>query len=266
MARGTTAPPALPPKRAPGPLLLSAHRGGPLIVAHRGAWDPAPQNSLESVAGAIERGCDMVELDVRRTADGRLVTIHGPRIRGAAVARLDHESLRRALGGGQPPLLEEVLELAAGRIRADIELKEDGYVEQAIGLIRARLDAGGCVVTSFIDGVLQTVRAVAPEMPTGLIMRIGPPPESRVRRAGVSFLVPHLRLLRAGILEWATERGLPSYVWTVNGDRRLRTLLSDQRVDGVITDRPAEALAIRAALRDHSGSGQNYLDIVDNRE
>jgi glycerophosphoryl diester phosphodiesterase len=57
-------------------------------------------------------------------------------------------------------------------------------------------------------------------------------------------------LVRAGILEWATERGLRSYVWTVNSDRRLRALLSDPRVEGVITDRPADAIAIRAALDD----------------
>ncbi len=224
--------------------------GGALIVAHRGAWDPAPQNSLESVGRAIELGCDMVELDVRRTVDGRFVAVHDARIRGIAVASCDYESLLSALGGSQPPLLEEMLELAAGRIRADIELKEDGYVEQAMGLIQARLGAGSYVVTSFIDAILRTVRAVAPETPTGLILRVGPPPQSRLRRTGVNLLVPHVSLVRAGILEWATERGLPSYVWTVNSDRRLRALLSDPRVEGVITDRPADALAIRAAVDD----------------
>jgi glycerophosphoryl diester phosphodiesterase len=72
--------------------------------------------------------------------------------------------------------------------------------------------------------------------------------EARVRRAEVDFLAPRVGLVRAGVLEWASERGLPSFVWTVNDARRLRALLADERVQAVITDRPAEALALRTAL------------------
>ena len=59
-----------------GWLALTAQ--APLIIAHRGAWQSAPQNSLRAFETAIELGCDAVELDVRRTADGRLVVLHDP--------------------------------------------------------------------------------------------------------------------------------------------------------------------------------------------
>ncbi len=39
-------------------------------------------------------------------------------------------------GDGQPPLLEEVLDLIAGQILADIELKEGRYETQAMALMR----------------------------------------------------------------------------------------------------------------------------------
>jgi glycerophosphoryl diester phosphodiesterase len=51
-----------------------------LVVAHRGAWNPAPQNSLAAFEQAIVDGADAVELDVRRSADKRLIVVHGPRV------------------------------------------------------------------------------------------------------------------------------------------------------------------------------------------
>ncbi|MGI8573701.1 MAG: glycerophosphodiester phosphodiesterase [Solirubrobacteraceae bacterium] len=231
-----------------------------LIVAHRGAWETAPQNSLAAFARAIELGCDMVELDVRRTRDGCLVSVHDSRVKGTPIGALDYPEIRRYLGGGQPPLLEDVLELIAGRIQADIELKEAGYEEQAMTLIRQRLSPRSYVVTSFLDGVLESARACSPDVRRGLLLRAGSVwvrsggakgdvLEGRVRRTGAGFLAPHVSLIRAGILSWSAERELPSFLWTVNDQRRLRSLLADPRVEAVITDRPATALAIRAGSR-----------------
>ncbi|MEO6859194.1 MAG: glycerophosphodiester phosphodiesterase family protein, partial [Solirubrobacteraceae bacterium] len=92
---------------------------GPLVVAHRGAWGEFPQNSLPALAAAIETGCEMAELDVRRTRDGRLVAMHDARVRGTQVGALDHAELTARLQPGQAPLLEEMIELAANRIALD---------------------------------------------------------------------------------------------------------------------------------------------------
>jgi len=46
------------------------------VTAHRGAHEDAPENSLASIRAAIDLGCDYVELDVRKTKDGRLVLMH----------------------------------------------------------------------------------------------------------------------------------------------------------------------------------------------
>ena len=238
--------------------LLGTH--APLIVAHRGAWESAPQNSLAAFARAIELGCDMIELDVRRTRDARLVAVHDARARGAPVGSLEYAELRGRLGDGHPPLLEEVLDLVAGRIRADVELKESGYEEQAMALVRERLPQGSFVVTSFLDAVLEAVQACAPEVRRGVLLRPGSVwvrgagfmsslLEDRLERTGAGFLAPHASLIRAGILGWSAARGLRSYVWTVNDRRRLRSLLSDSRVEGVITDRPDFALACARAHR-----------------
>jgi glycerophosphoryl diester phosphodiesterase len=241
----------------------------PIVVAHRGAWGEHPQNSLAALEHAISLGCEMVEFDVRRTRDGLLVLVHDERIRGVRVGQLDYAELSMRLSSPEPPRLEAALEVIAGRIDADVELKEDGYVDAVVAALRRRLEPARFRVTSFLDPVLLGARRAGPELSTGLLLgppgpvelarqRIGPQAslalgpsrwsgglERRVREAGVDFIAPHTSLARAGILGWAAERGLPSFVWTVNDSRSLRAMLADDRVAAVITDRPAQAIALR---------------------
>jgi glycerophosphoryl diester phosphodiesterase len=219
-----------------------------LIVAHRGAWTASvPQNSLEAFEAAIELGCDLVELDVRRAGDGQLVVVHDARVGGRPVARTETEALRRRLKDGQAPGLEEVLEGLAGRVGLDIELKVPGLTAQAMGLIARRLSPTDYVITSFRPDALIEVRHLVPEARTGLLVasRGGRHElERRVRVTGVDFLAMHSGLARRGLIGWAAERGLPAWLWTVNDRRTMRRLADDPRVAAIITDRPERALAL----------------------
>lgn len=47
-----------------------------MVVAHRGDWRHAPENSLQAIKNCIKMGVDMVEIDVRETKDGELVLMH----------------------------------------------------------------------------------------------------------------------------------------------------------------------------------------------
>ncbi|MFX1329560.1 MAG: glycerophosphodiester phosphodiesterase, partial [Promethearchaeota archaeon] len=47
-----------------------------LIIAHRGANSIAPENTLKAFQKAIELGADMIEFDVRKTLDDRIVISH----------------------------------------------------------------------------------------------------------------------------------------------------------------------------------------------
>jgi glycerophosphoryl diester phosphodiesterase len=222
---------------------------GPLVVAHRGAWGLSPQNSLAAFEEAVQLGCDAIELDVRRTLDGRVVVVHDARSGVRPIAKLTHEELQTRARHRHAPALEEVLELVAGRIGVDVELKEDGYVEQAMAIVERHLVPEQYVVTSFRDAVLPTVKRSAPATRTGLLLspnrQLGQLPR-RVADTRVDFLAPHARLARAGLLGWATARELPCWVWTVNDRRALRLLGRDPRVAAVITDRPDRALKERS--------------------
>ena len=50
--------------------------GDTYVIAHRGVHNGIPENSLAAYQKAIDLGCDFIEIDVRKTRDGRMVSIH----------------------------------------------------------------------------------------------------------------------------------------------------------------------------------------------
>lgn len=64
----------------------------PKIVGHRGAEGLAPPNTIAGIEAALEVGVDGVELDVWRTADGRLLCFHDAVLdwRSTAEGVVDH--------------------------------------------------------------------------------------------------------------------------------------------------------------------------------
>ncbi len=48
------------------------------VVAHRGDWRDAPENSIRSLKWAGKVGADVVEFDLKKTKDGKLVVMHDP--------------------------------------------------------------------------------------------------------------------------------------------------------------------------------------------
>jgi glycerophosphoryl diester phosphodiesterase len=48
----------------------------PFVIAHRGASNVAPENTLAAIEQAVALGADGVEVDVRATADGVPLLLH----------------------------------------------------------------------------------------------------------------------------------------------------------------------------------------------
>lgn len=217
------------------------------VVAHRGAWGAAGQNTLQAFEAAIAIGADMIEFDVRRTGDGRLVVCHDPTLDGLPLGGVRHGALDGK--NNPPPRLEEVLALARDRIAVNVELKERGWVHEVMPLLY-RFGLEHCLLTSFHDGVVREAKRIAPALATGLLVgtyrRVSELfPAARAQRAAADVLVVQDRLTDAGVLRRA---GIPTVVWTVNDPRRIERHLTDPRVAGVISDVPEIALRCRDAL------------------
>jgi glycerophosphoryl diester phosphodiesterase len=222
----------------------------PSVIAHRGVWGAGvPENSLAAFEQAIDLGADMIELDVRRTRDRQPIVFHDAELAGAPVASLTRSEIEE-LAGVLPPLLEEALELARGRIALDVELKEDGYVEELADLLSDFAASGGdLIVTSFVDRVLVQLTELTPQLGRGLVLSVSAEraPE-RANACGATIVLPKMELVNETSLAGISGAGLTVIVWDFMAAEHA-ALLSDTRIGGVITDDVPGALAARAASR-----------------
>ena len=58
-----------------------------LLLGHRGAPHLAPENTMEAFRKAMAAGAAGFEFDVRKSADGKLVVIHDPRLGRLRISR-----------------------------------------------------------------------------------------------------------------------------------------------------------------------------------
>ncbi len=196
----------------------------PLIIAHRGFGNHAPDNSLVAVRMAIDSGLDGVDLDAQMTADGELVIFHDPSLdrltdRSGFIKDLTVEEITQAdlgskfgpaFAGERPATLEEVIQEVAGRLLVIVELKasgirSDGSEDQAIQLIR-KYDAYEFVyLSSFNPFVLYRLRKRDPRLHTVFIFKDENVDPDKLREIhptelkGIPFFLrqePYRRLIR----------------------------------------------------------------------
>ncbi len=105
-----------------------------IVVAHRGDWRNAPENSLQAIQNCIEMGIDMVEIDVRLTKDSIPVLMHDKKLNrtttgNGPIQKWTLDALRTlnlvdGLGVATQhkiPTLKEALALAKGKILVNLD-------------------------------------------------------------------------------------------------------------------------------------------------
>ena len=139
-----------------------------LVYAHRGSSGTDPENTLRAFERAIADGADGAEFDVRATADGIPVLIHDRSLvrttNGCGnVNELTLDQVRAFdAGGGQAvPTLADAVDLIAGRLRLDIEIKQPGIGALVLDVLSNYPEAEW-VIGSFDWSILREVRALAP--------------------------------------------------------------------------------------------------------
>lgn len=121
-----------------------------MVVAHRGDWREAPENSVWAVKKAIEKGVDMAEIDLAMTKDSVLILMHDNTIDRTTTGKgkpsdftLDEIKklhLRDGLGVEtqmKVPTLQEILEVSDGKILLNLDKGFD-YIKQVYPLVKKR--------------------------------------------------------------------------------------------------------------------------------
>jgi glycerophosphoryl diester phosphodiesterase len=227
-----------------------------LVIAHRGVAQGADENTLQSFANAIDIHADMVEFDIRLTRNGEMIAFHNSHINNIPVSSLTRSQITSA-AGAQPALFADILDLCSGKIGLDIELKENGYVDQVAMAVKESISSSDqIIVTSFIPAALGHIGSLLPDIRTGLLVGIESPkpylrtrlrelyPIDTAKSVGAYYIAPHWLLARLGVLKRAAAAGMPCLVWTVNSDKDMHRFASDPRVEAIITDKAADALRI----------------------
>jgi len=224
----------------------------PLITAHRGCSQLAPENTLPAIELAIQTQVDFVEIDVQETKDHELIVIHDSHLQrltgvDSNVWELTAEELGNLDVGRwfspnfidtRIPTLVSVMDLAKNRMKLNLELKSHRYAQElvpkTVALIRQGNWQQNCIVSSIDWNILQQVQALAPELMLGPVMT---PSQSLLPNFAVSFYSIHFTLATPDFVDRAHAEGKAVHVWTVNQRSEMQRLIK-QGVDNIITDRP----------------------------
>jgi len=242
-----------------GPSLQRKAKNGIYVLAHRGAHQGIPENSLAAYQKAIYLGCDFVEIDVRTTNDGKFVSMHNSSIdeyvsgQSGKVCDLTFAEIRKLdigirLGekwkGTQVPTFEEILKLCQRKIGIYLDLK-DAPVPALVELIRKyhmERDIIWYIPASNILAINQLVD-ICPDC----VPMPDPGAEENIDEVlnlvKTSSIATDMDQLSRSFVEKAHQHKAMVFTDEKNGTEAEWTQIIDWKTDGIQTDRPEELIS-----------------------
>lgn len=245
--------------------------GKTLIIGHRGAGGEAPENTLAGIKRGIKIGVDRIEIDVRLTADKKVVVVHDSslrRINGDAtrIKNMTYAELKKVDFGAHYssefhnehlPLLEEVIDLIKGNNTLLIEIKNrreyhSGLERRAWDVVKSYQAQNDCIFQSFDDNSLFTLRDMNISSPIHKLFATFVPIKPYYAGSNLHYkkfkrydFVNEVGLkqgyVNRKVVSKIHQMGKKVNVWTVNKPNKM-IRLSNMGVDGIITDFPTLAI------------------------
>jgi len=221
-----------------------------LVIGHRGARGHLAENTLPSIAKALELGVDGIEIDVFRCASGELVVFHDQTLEKLTnatgyIEQLDLDSIRNieVLNGFTIPTLEEVLNLINGRVMLNIELKGSQTAILTDQMLQTFFEketwsAEKILISSFDWEELKLFYEVNQKVPIAILTEDDPLDALPIaKELNAVAINPNYKSLNKENLTKIHKKGLKIYPWTVNQPEEISALIA-LGVDGIITDFP----------------------------
>ncbi|ADF52835.1 glycerophosphoryl diester phosphodiesterase [Zunongwangia profunda SM-A87] len=231
--------------------------GGTYVIAHRGAHQDVPENTIAAYQKAIEIGCDFVEIDLRKTKDGKFVSIHNEDIdayfkgkKGKVNSFLFSELREMPLAKKENdtndyfiPTLEEILKLCKGKIGIYLDLKEadiKGLV-QTIKAFKMEKD----IVWYIYPKEREAIQELNRYCPECLVMP-DPGNERRLKkvlnRIKPKFVASDMGVLTPTFLTTAYSQEVKVFVDDAAANTNEWQKIIDWGVDGIQTNHPQELI------------------------
>ncbi len=237
-----------------------------LVIAHRGAYSEALENSMEGFKTAIELKVDYIEFDVHKTLDGIPVIIHDEntlRVTGydGIVKNLTLKELRRLnLSNGEKiPTLQEVIQVAKGKIKLLCELKGKGTALNVVKILREKDMIDSTIIQSFYVEELLEVKNIEPNLKLGLIVPIMEEylPEWAQRKNMIhevlsfkfEYLITRFKNVNKKFINYSHQNNLKILVYPVNSKIITKRYIN-MGVDGLIVNNISQTKAILRQLKD----------------
>ena len=236
---------------------------GPFIFAHRGASAHAPENTLAAFELAVESGAHGIELDVKLSADEKVIVLHDQTVDrttdGFGDVRTLLSSTLRELNASahfadqyplqHVPMLDEVFESVGQRTYINIDLTNqstprDELPERVAETIVHHGLQDRVLISSFLHLNLKRIKELLPKVAVGILANPGfsgaMARSAFGRRRSPLIIHPHYTDVDKGFMKREKAAGRRVHPWVVNDRVELRRLFS-LGVDGLITDDPALA-------------------------
>ena len=245
------------------------------VIAHRGGGDLDAENSVEGVEAAIAAGVQWSEIDIQRTSDGAYVVNHDAtfaRVAGVkktvqemTLAEIQQLSIANAFTPGQParavPTIEQMMDVAAGRIGLLVELKGDtadrAMVDDMAALVKARGLEESVALIGLDHDLMVYAESTYPELLTGYLYYFG---VGDTTSLGFDLLIIEEGVASSERVSDLQEAGRKVVVWTVNTEDSIDRFAGSQ-VDGIITDVPVE-VAEGISAKQERGDLERVIDAI----
>jgi glycerophosphoryl diester phosphodiesterase len=204
----------------------------PLRIGHRGAAGHERENTTRSFLRALDLGVDLIETDLRETADGAIVLYHD-----VWIVRTSTLAALRAIDD-ETATLEDLLAVANGRCGLMLELKVTGLAERTIAAVAAAGFSGSLIYASFHHDELLAVRRLQPDAKTLALLHAAPVDKTRFAiDAQATHAGINIEFATAELVSALHNSGLQVFVYTVNKPEDIAAMKA-LRVDGIVSDYP----------------------------
>jgi glycerophosphoryl diester phosphodiesterase len=218
-----------------------------LAIAHRG--DPITQreNTVPAFSAAVAAGADMIELDVRCTADGAAVVVHDATLeriwaRPSRVAELTAGEVR-AVG---IPDLSQALAAIPETVQVMVDYEERAVAEPALDAVLAAGALGRCVFSGDCYAGHRALRARERDVRIACTWTSDDPcPDALLDELRAEFWNPSGDILarHPDEIERMHRRGTGVSVWTIDRREDMQHFL-DLDVDAIITNRVVDLIGL----------------------